>query len=124
MWKKILKNHYIAFAEFYLWLQTGFKMHDDRGYELRNGDLWIATCTESYKFNNRDLLDFFDEQGIFINVENIGNIDKSHFRVVIKKTEEMQYTWINKKGVKIRPEAETDAFIEAFKIFQQKLLKK
>lgn len=92
------------------WNDTSKKLHLGHGY--------IPPKLKPNKFlSDRDLYDFFDEQRLYINAENIGH-KSPQFRSVIKQTEYMKYTWINPKGVSTRQKAETEAFTKAFELLE------
>ena len=122
-WKEIEKNYPKAFAECLFYFK---KQYDEQGgYKIENDDLWINNCTGSLKFNNRDLYDFFDEQGV-----NVA-MSPEHYKNGINWLWQLLW-YLPKSGgtcwygdnaeYPTRQKAETAAFEKSFEILEKMLI--
>ena len=78
---------------------------------------WVMSKGDMYSFNDRDLYDFFDEQGIRIAIY----IDKEFYNYSLNDIEGYMFA-IDDEGVShSRAKAEEQAFLKAFEILEDKL---
>lgn len=116
-WKEIKEKYLKAHMVFIDWAVTGNKYTDT--------DICYLEALEDYKepddFNLRDLFDFFDKQGLHINV--MINCTRWFYTVDIETgvTSASILFQSKKFNYKTRPEAELDAFKKSFELLETKL---
>ena len=110
-WEAFMKWHYCQ-----KWGMSKILLHSNK--DLTRFFMGISGDKDS--FNIRQLYDFLDSQGIYVNVtihkENMFRMFGAEIHTIDKDFNTQRFTY--------RQEAESTAFTEAFKLLEDKLTKK
>lgn len=87
----------------------------------RDGKLFFGHSGKEAKFHDRDLFDFFDENRLYINISPSPNRNGCTLRCFVYDYDNVLMNPYILKLRKTRKESETDGFMKAFEILEEKL---